>query len=892
MAHNVSAATYYVSGTDGDDTNCTGLAQMAYVSGSSQPCPWKTLTKVNSVETAGTVAAGDSILFKRGETFTGNLVVKVAGTAGNIFTFGQYGAGEKPIIDTTGINHGIDITLGSSYLTFDNLSLKNALLDGFFIRAGSSSTTIQNTDISASHIGIRGFAGTINNLTLSGITSNSGTIGINTESATLNGLTISSSTFSGNSQYGMNIVGSNTNINISGSYFNTNTLAGAVFTLSNTLVITSTKFNSNTGIGLDLLGVSNVTINNITASSNTQDGFSATNSGATASSNIYITDSTFNSNGSAARQNGFSLLGAGSTLTATRVTAANNYGDGFNVHNTWSGVIFDDCTADTNGTDGLTSDGDGFSFHETTSGTIKYSISKNNKKSAIAHVGGAQVTMEYNIFSHTTNGTIGLVYLVATGTYYLYNNVIYSAAQTGYGVQIDGPTVMIKNNLIYGFDDGIVKSSGTTTEDYNDVYRAATANWQGLSQGAHSISQDPLFYDAGSANYTLNYLSTAIDSGTNVGLTTDYLGNPIYGNTDIGAYEYQPPYTMGTDSITPNGNIRIYRNGKYRYTSATSSAVAADFSVSPLGGSFSASNYSEWLNLSNITWNTSGDYSKSWTASSSVATTTVFTIGNLVSSTYYTTAIDGASSSTAQADSNGRITYTYTGGYSTHNFTVTSDSTGPNSFSLLSPANNASFISAPSVSWNTTTDTESGLSKYQLYVDGGLNVDNISSSTTSVSSVGNFTCGSHSWYIKAVDNAGNSKNSSETYTFNISCGVAIPVNVSQPSVAPINVPIDLTPPQLGESISEQGPTTAPVVLVNSGFVFKRFLTIGSTGTDVKQLQTILKKLGYFTYPKITGYFGSITKQAVIKFQKAYKLKPYPGYVGPGTRAALNGLNLK
>jgi hypothetical protein len=39
-------------------------------------------------------------------------------------------------------------------------------------------------------------------------------------------------------------------------------------------------------------------------------------------------------------------------------------------------------------------------------------------------------------------------------------------------------------------------------------------------------------------DFTLTSTSPAINAGAIVGLTTDYLGNPIVGIPDIGAYEY------------------------------------------------------------------------------------------------------------------------------------------------------------------------------------------------------------------------------------------------------------------------------------------------------------------------------------------------------------------
>ncbi|KKS13332.1 MAG: hypothetical protein UU69_C0008G0017 [Candidatus Magasanikbacteria bacterium GW2011_GWA2_41_55] len=80
---------------------------------------------------------------------------------------------------------------------------------------------------------------------------------------------------------------------------------------------------------------------------------------------------------------------------------------------------------------------------------------------------------------------------------------------------------------------------------------------------------------------------------------------------------------------------------------------------------------------------------------------------------------------------------------------------------------------------------------------------------------------------------------------------------------------------------------APKKSSTTKYIFKNYLYLGSRGMEVRQLQMKLKELGFFTYPKITGIFGSATKAAVVKFQKANKLKPYPGWVGKGTREVLN-----
>lgn len=73
----------------------------------------------------------------------------------------------------------------------------------------------------------------------------------------------------------------------------------------------------------------------------------------------------------------------------------------------------------------------------------------------------------------------------------------------------------------------------------------------------------------------------------------------------------------------------------------------------------------------------------------------------------------------------------------------------------------------------------------------------------------------------------------------------------------------------------------------SAATFERPLSIGSTGSDVSALQTILQQKGFYGYPEITGYYGPITLQAVADFQRSVGLD-HLGYVGPATRAILNG----
>ena len=64
------------------------------------------------------------------------------------------------------------------------------------------------------------------------------------------------------------------------------------------------------------------------------------------------------------------------------------------------------------------------------------------------------------------------------------------------------------------------------------------------------------------------------------------------------------------------------------------------------------------------------------------------------------------------------------------------------------------------------------------------------------------------------------------------------------------------------------------------------LSVGSHGTDVETLQKFLENKGYLTIPEgqSRGYFGAITKKALMKYQKANGITQ-TGTFGPRTRQA-------
>jgi murein DD-endopeptidase MepM/ murein hydrolase activator NlpD len=97
---------------------------------------------------------------------------------------------------------------------------------------------------------------------------------------------------------------------------------------------------------------------------------------------------------------------------------------------------------------------------------------------------------------------------------------------------------------------------------------------------------------------------------------------------------------------------------------------------------------------------------------------------------------------------------------------------------------------------------------------------------------------------------------------------------------------------LGKTVS--GPVQVASTPAKTKFIFKKNLSVGNTNSDVKELQKylnshgfVIAKTGAGSPGKETNYFGSATKAALIRFQKAKKISPSSGYFGPLTRSVAN-----
>jgi len=131
----LSAKNYYIS-AEGDDSNEGSIS-----------APWKTLAQVSdAAETdanGGFLLPGDSVLFRSGDAFEGNLLFKRSGSREEPIVISSYGEGEKPILSGSGNIPGGDYfeairLVNASHIVVSDLTIQNDRRDGSRYTWGSN----------------------------------------------------------------------------------------------------------------------------------------------------------------------------------------------------------------------------------------------------------------------------------------------------------------------------------------------------------------------------------------------------------------------------------------------------------------------------------------------------------------------------------------------------------------------------------------------------------------------------------------------------------------------------------------------------------------------------------------------------------------------------------
>lgn len=115
-----SQTNYHFSSSTGNDSNA-----------GTQAAPFKTIARLNNL----ILGPGDQVLFKRGDTFIGQIIIDQSGSAGSPIIFNSYGTGDLPVLSGSNGNNGTPDPrstiriVGEEYLEFHNLTIENERFD-------------------------------------------------------------------------------------------------------------------------------------------------------------------------------------------------------------------------------------------------------------------------------------------------------------------------------------------------------------------------------------------------------------------------------------------------------------------------------------------------------------------------------------------------------------------------------------------------------------------------------------------------------------------------------------------------------------------------------------------------------------------------------------------
>lgn len=533
VSNNPQARVFYLDAAQGNDAGA----------GLSPDAAWKTLDRVNRAFETRTIQAGDTLAFRRGNTFTGRLIAAGSGDNENPARIDAYGEGALPVIDA--VSHHYGVSISGAGLDIRNIRVANARVASFFLAGGSSHIALRDCALAGAFYvdtpyGILFGEGTaagisIRRTSLNGVTESGIRLGAGSRVSDLTVDTVSADS----ACYGLYAERAHlARVRVVHSAFNHALHSGIRLeqVTANDFSVLNTEVSDNRINGVYLNGeFSNVRLAELTIDSNGGHG-------------LYIDPSAANDitvercriTGSKNERNGLALDGRGQNCRIIETTASRNNGDGFNVHGSWKNVILERCTAEENGNDGRGWDGDGYTFHDDSTGRMVQCTARNNKKSAVAHVHQSSLDMDRCIFTHDANGTIPLVYLQGK-RFSLTNSIIFSPSQTGGGLLCLDGEIVVRNTIIRGFDTGFENRKAMVTADHNAVSGAKSAAWKGIEPGAGSLSADPRFSNPAALDFTLLPDSPCIDAGIAAGSPKDFAGISVPRGKapDIGAYEYE-----------------------------------------------------------------------------------------------------------------------------------------------------------------------------------------------------------------------------------------------------------------------------------------------------------------------------------------------------------------
>lgn len=153
----------------------------------------------------------------------------------------------------------------------------------------------------------------------------------------------------------------------------------------------------------------------------------------------------------------------------------------------------------------------------------------------VVDAGESNTVFKYCLFDISRSGSAAAAeFNGSPNTVYL-NCTFYGGSNYGKLLGFVGDSINLTNCIFDGFWKVAEGSNGPVNMDhcvnYNLTFKTPTVN-------VSEITSDPLFVNAGTANFHLQAGSPAIRAGLNIGLTPDLDGHAVANPPSIGAYEF------------------------------------------------------------------------------------------------------------------------------------------------------------------------------------------------------------------------------------------------------------------------------------------------------------------------------------------------------------------
>lgn len=469
------------------------------------------------------------------------------------------------------------------------------------------------------------------------------------------------------------------------------------------------------------------------------------------------------------------------------------------------------------------------------------------------------------------------------------------------------------------------ESSGTIEGYY--IYRngtrvAVTANTSFVDAGVA-----PGFYGYTIASYDANGAVSAQSSVVSVTLTIDTMppttptGVTITGATSTNSFYATTPLTISWSASTDNFGVagyQVYRNGT-QIGPSTSTITGTSITDAVTQGTYTyavaaydaAQNYSGRsvpATVTVVTDNTSPsaptNISVQQTSVNGVAVSWATSTDNIAVAGYqiYRNGIQIASAGGPPYADSGLsvgsiynyavVAYDEVGNVSTKSSLVTA--TIQPVTGLIPPYSLYATLDGTSTahfSWSPAMDTLA-LTGYAIYRNG---VQIASGTFTDYFDRG-LVPGTYAYGVSATDVGGN--------VSVVASSTSAVVFVIAPSPTPTSTPMVVAPAPTPESAGSiptsvtvlpaaiSSSATSPSALPQNNSTFTQFLYFGLRSSQVQSLQSLLATNGYLPSVNITGFFGTITQNALEKFQCDQNIACTGnagwGMVGPKTRSVLNG----